>query len=121
MDMSQTWVHPQKLPRAFAPTVGPDNRMLQEFEIDGLARIYWPETQVENVRNIARCESGWWTGAWAKVGEDSRGLLQLNLRAHPQLAAWNLFDPQINFYFAHQLWLAQGWRPWTCADILGIV
>jgi hypothetical protein len=99
----------------------PDNRQLEGYEIAGLARIYWPWKEIANVAAVSFCESEWWTGAHATVGEDSRGLLQLNVFAHPSYGRYNLGDPQINFYFAFQLWSEQGWRPWTCAHELGIV
>lgn len=106
--------------RASGPP-GPDNRLLVAAESEGLVAIYWPFEQRYNAWLVANCESGWWTGAHADVGEDSRGVFQLNVLAHPELAAWNLYDPQINAYFAYQLWQQQGWSPWTCAAILGIV
>jgi len=99
----------------------PDNRRLLDFEVRGLAAIYWPPEELDNALNIARCESGLWTGAWARQGEDSRGLWQLNVWAHPTFAMYNLGDPQINAYFAYQLWSNEGWEPWTCAHTLGIV
>lgn len=100
---------------------GPDNRLLITREVRGLALIYWPPEQVNNAVAIAQCESGFETGAWAIELEDSRGLWQLNLDAHPAWALWNLFDPLNNAYFAHQLWSQQGWSPWSCAKVLGIV
>jgi hypothetical protein len=101
--------------------LGPDHRVLTDHEVRGLAGIYWPAVEVERALEVSRCESGLNTGAWATQGEDSRGLWQLNVLAHPQLAAWNLFDPQINAYFAYHLWSVQGWGPWTCAHTLGYV
>ena len=101
--------------------LGPDQRVLTDHEVSGIAAIYWPPQEVARALEVSRCESGLNTGAWAYVGEDSRGLWQLNVRAHPQLAAWNLFDPQINAYFAYHLWATQGWQPWTCAHTLGYV
>jgi hypothetical protein len=94
---------------------------LLDFEVRGLAVIYWPIANAAQALEVARCESGLWTGAWNSTGEDSRGLWQLNLKAHPEFGTWNLFDPQINAYFAFHLWLAQGWGPWTCAHKLGYV
>jgi hypothetical protein len=100
---------------------GPDDRLLEQYEVRGLIAIYWPDDEQEHAQAICKCESGFHTGAWAILGEDSRGLFQLNVAAHTQMAAYNLFDPQINCFFAHQLWVAQGWQPWTCAKRLGIV
>lgn len=99
--------------------LGPDNRKLLEYEVYGLAALYWPASEAQRALNVAKCESGLWTGAHATIGEDSRGLWQINVNAWPDLAHWNLYDPQINAYFAHTIWAAQGWRPWTCARTLG--
>jgi len=100
---------------------GPNNRTLTRAEIEGLAGVYWPASEIKNVAAVAWCESGWQTGAWAYIGEDSRGLLQLNVEAHLEMGQYDLFDPQINFYFAYVLWSEQGWNPWTCAHELHIV
>lgn len=35
-------------------------------------------------------------GAHNPRGEDSRGLFQVNVRAHPQMAEMNLYDPRVN-------------------------
>ncbi len=102
---------------------GPDDRALTEVEVRALATIYWPLSEVQHAVDVSRCESSFHTGAWARVGEDSRGLWQINVGpgAHPQYAQYNLFDPQINAYWANQIWRSGGWGPWTCAHILGIV
>jgi hypothetical protein len=94
---------------------------LVEHEVSGLFAIYWPPVEVPRAVEVSRMESGFWTGAWNYTGEDSRGLLQLNIQAHPEMATWNLFDPQINAYFGYHLWLQQGWGPWTAAHKLGYV
>lgn len=101
--------------------VGPDNRLLQDFEVYGLAALYWPASEAQHALDVARCESGLWTGAHATVGEDSRGLWQINVNAWPAYGDWNLYDPQINAYFAATIWRALGWEPWTCAKKLGLV
>lgn len=107
----------------FGRICGPDNRQLTPAEVAGLAALYFPADQIANAVAIARCESGFWTGAWATDGEDSRGLWQINVAAgaHPELAHYNLFDPQINSYFAYQIYSeAGGWSPWSCAKTLGL-
>jgi len=101
-----------------SPLVGPNNRQLVSAELRAFAAMYWPSSQVQNAIDIAECESGGWTGAWAFEGEDSRGLFQLNVEAHPDLLTYDLFDPQINAYFASGLWLREGWAPWSCAEQL---
>lgn len=100
---------------------GPNNRLLTEAEITGLVSIYWPANEVAHAKAVSLCESGLWTGAWAWEKEDSRGLFQINVEAHADMGQYDLFDAQINCYWAHALWAAQGWGPWTCAHVLHIV
>lgn len=90
------------------------DRLLQRYEVALLCTLYFPFGEVEHALQIAWRESGFRTGAHNVHGEDSRGLFQINVApgAHPQLAAWNLFDPQVNCYFAGQLFREQGWQPW---------
>jgi hypothetical protein len=75
---------------------------------------------------IAECESGFNPEAKCLncfgVSEDSRGLWQINLNAHPQYKNVNLFDPQINANAAYQVYLESNssFRPWyNCANKLG--
>jgi hypothetical protein len=100
---------------------GPNNRQLTRTEVSNLVSCYWPGQELENALRISWCESGWWTGSWNYIGEDSRGIWQINCDAHSDWLWWNLFDPQVCCYWAHQLWSQQGWRPWSCARKLGIV
>lgn len=100
------------------------NRQLQEYEIRALAALYFPVEQVDNAVNVCRLESGFWTGAHNTNGEDSRGLWQINVGpgAHPELATYNLFDPQVNAYFAADIWRASGWQAWyNSARQLGLI
>lgn len=64
---------------------------------------------------IALAESGGRTSAHNSSGEDSRGLWQINARAHPDLAArYDLWDPRGNAMAAFQV--SGGGRdmsPWT--------
>ncbi len=62
---------------------------------------------------VAMAESGGNPNAHATVGEDSRGLWQMNVRAHPDLASANLYDPQTNADAAYALWKRSGWGPWS--------
>lgn len=45
----------------------------------------------------------------------SSGLWQINLRAHPEFAGWNLFDPQQNANAAYSVYAAAGnsFSPWS--------
>ncbi len=63
---------------------------------------------------VALAESGGNTFAHATVGEDSRGLWQINMRAH---AGWvgsrNLYDPATNAWAAKRVCDSQGPAAWT--------
>ena len=63
---------------------------------------------------IALAESGGNPYAHARVGEDSRGLWQINLRAH---GGWvgkrNLFDPDVNAWAAKRVCEMQGPTAWS--------
>ena len=91
-------------------------RKLRRHEVTLLAAMYWPFREIDNAVDVAQLESGWSTAAHNQDGEDSRGLWQINVRAHPNYAGMNLFDPQVNAWCAYQIWLdAGGWRPWLNA------
>lgn len=45
--------------------------------------------------------------------EDSRGLWQINVRAHPQYAHANLTDPRVNAQAAVAVWRSQGLGAWS--------
>lgn len=71
---------------------------------------------------ICNCESGFNTNAHNTNGEDSRGLMQINLNAHPYYSHLNLFDPQINCNCAYEIFTNSGknFKAWTCARKLGL-
>ena len=100
-----------------------NNRQLISDEVEAIVKCYFPPDEVLNAINIAHIESDFWTAAHNQDGEDSRGLFQINLQAHPHLQRYNLFDPQINAYFAHVIWQeAEGWTPWlNAAKKLGLI
>ena len=79
---------------------------------------------LDNSVEIAGCESGFDTNAYNLTNrEDSRGLWQINIKANPQFASWDLFDPQINANAAYQLYKNRGdnFSDWTCAIMLNLV
>ena len=80
-------------------------------------------TDLDNAVRICRCESSFDTEAHNTRGEDSRGLMQINLDAHPEYSNLDLFDPTINTVIAYKVYKESGYsfRAWTCATILGIV
>lgn len=79
-------------------------------------------TALNNAVNICRCESSFNTTAHNTSGEDSRGLMQINVDAHPEYSSMNLFDPFVNTQVAYELYLRRGnnFKDWTCAYFLGI-
>lgn len=71
---------------------------------------------------ICYCESGFNTNAHNTNGEDSRGLMQINVDAHPEYKNLNLFDPQINANCAYEIFTQSGknFKAWSCAKSLGL-
>jgi len=70
---------------------------------------------------ISECESGFDTNAHALTDrEDSRGLMQINVYAHPQWISRDLFDPYINGETAYQLYSSRGgsFQDWTCLNMI---
>lgn len=84
---------------------------------------YFPASQVDNALRVMQGESSGDPRAHATQGEDSRGLFQLNVGkgANPQLAQYNLYDPETNIRLAAQMYNERGWQPWTAARNLGLV
>lgn len=65
---------------------------------------------------VAKAESGWNTNARLHTSqEDSRGVWQINLYAHPQYDGKKLYDPQYNAAAAKQVYnnSHHSWHPWT--------
>jgi len=63
---------------------------------------------------IALAESGGNTYAHASVGEDSRGLWQINMRAHSSwVGTRNLYDPATNAWAATQVCSGSGPGAWS--------
>lgn len=87
-------------------------RILQRSEVTLLAAMYFPWPEIERAVAVAELESDFNTSAWDQSGEDSRGLWQINVKAWPQWANWNLFDPTVNAYCAYQVFTKQGWAAW---------
>jgi len=71
---------------------------------------------------ICFCESGFNSTAHNTNGEDSRGLMQINVDAHPEYKYLNLFDPEINAQIAYEIFSESGnFKAWSCAKQLGLV
>lgn len=71
---------------------------------------------------ICYCESSFNPLSHNTNNEDSRGLMQINVDAHPEYSHLNLFDPQINANIAYQIFTETGnFQAWTCARKLNLV
>ena len=113
-----------RLPADAYPDLVLSARVLLRIEVSALAMLYWPYQEVDNAVDIAKLESGFATAAWNNSGEDSRGLWQINVApgAHPHLKRDNLFDPQVNAFYAAAIWRASGWAAWyNSAKQLGLI
>lgn len=84
---------------------------------------YFPRDQWANAYRVMLGESGGDPHSNNTKGEDSRGLFQLNVAAgaNPELARYNLYDPETNVRIAAQMYAERGWQPWTAARNLGLV
>lgn len=69
---------------------------------------------------ICYCESGFNTLARNLTSkEDSRGLMQVNVKAHPEYLNVDLYDPEINCMVAYQIFKKQGFSAWkNCNNIV---
>ena len=81
-------------------------------------------TALNYALQICFCESNFETTAHNTSGEDSRGLMQINVspNANPKYLNYNLFNPQINCDVAFEIFVLRGrsFRDWTCAQTLGL-
>ena len=77
--------------RSVAAIVGMVSKVAPMFPDPGIAiGLSW--ALVVNAYTESRLRPG----AHNPRGEDSRGLFQINVRAHPHLASVNLYDPEVN-------------------------
>jgi hypothetical protein len=73
---------------------------------------------------IAKCESNLVATATLKtVREDSRGILMVNVLAHPSADPVKLYEPDYNIRFAKTIYDRAGsWLPWkNCAESLNLL
>lgn len=97
--------------------------VLTRYQVTLLAAMFWPYEEVDNAVDICFLESCFNPNAHNQKGEDSRGLWQINVEAHPEYKDYNLFDPVTNAYCAYEIWKrAKSWRPWfNAANRLGLL
>jgi len=106
------------------PPIPLSPRTLRRSEVTIIAAMYFPLEEVDNAVDVCRLESGYNTAAWNNDGEDSRGLWQINVGpgAHPDLKKDNLFDPQVNGFYAGLIFRNSGWRAWYNSAVkLGLI
>jgi hypothetical protein len=75
------------------------------------------------VTKICYCESSFNTNAHNTSGEDSIGLMQINVDVWKKYKYLDLFDPLINASVAYEIFTLAGntFKDWTCARILNLV
>ncbi len=103
-----------------------DERQLDRDGIERLIRETFPEDPDTAVR-IAHCESRLDP---TRVGDthtaySSYGVFQIRLLPgrvkYAGLTAEKLLDARANIAYARKIYDRFGWRPWTCARIVGVV
>jgi hypothetical protein len=89
--------------------------MASAMQIAGYAHdAGWSGTDLVVAVAVALAESSGNPAAHALTArEDSRGLWQVNVRAHPEFGGVNLYDPKANAQAAHAIWAKSGWGPWS--------
>ena len=90
---------------------------------DFLMMAGFKDQALDYALKIMSCESGLNTNALNLEGENSQGLMQINLNAHPEYASLNLFDPLINCQVAYRIYEKSGnnFQAWSCAKKLGLI
>jgi hypothetical protein len=77
---------------------------------------------LEAAVKICACESSFNTNAHNTSGENSKGLMQINVDAHPEYKNLDLFDPVINTKIAYKIYKqTNNFSAWTCAKKLNLV
>ena len=90
-----------------------------------LIKKYFPQSQWNNAYRVMMAESSGKSNIpsyYNRYGtEDSWGLFQINLKAHPQMRN-KVLNPEENVKYAAELYKHQGWRPWlNSARKLGLL
>ena len=106
-------------PTSFNSPAGGDNQLSDipqttEGQAIALIKKYFPQDQWNNAYAIMMAETSGRNvpSTFNQQGtEDSHGLFQINLDAHPQMAG-KVYDPEANIAYAAQLWRESGWYPW---------
>lgn len=100
-------------------TTARPNRQYSTEEVKSLIRQMWPADSVDKALDVAWKESNYLAGA--DNGSCCLGVFQINYASHlRRLAARGLgrnglFDARVNIEIALEIFLEQGWSPWTTA------
>src|SRR5690242_3009887 len=78
----------------------------------------WPESLIEKASAIWMYESGGNPNICRQNSvENSCGLAQINIKAHPEYANANLTDPITNLRIGYIIYLKQGWGAWYNSNL----
>lgn len=90
--------------------------------------IVWGQAgaPVSEAMRVVHCETGGTYNTRAVGAAGERGLLQVHPIHRPTIAVlgmtWDdMFDPWANARFGLWLYQRQGWQPWSCARIVGVL
>ena len=84
-----------------------------------MIREVWPADSVEKAIEVARLESGYRN--WAYNGSCCYGVFQIHYQAQKRrltargVGLQGLYDPRVNISVALEIFLEQGWSPWSVA------
>ena len=77
----------------------------------------WPRDSLSDAVRVAGCESSWDPQAIGQAGEV--GLFQIHgVHAGRVPAGGDLKDPVTNARVALDIWMQEGWNPWSCRSAL---
>lgn len=88
-------------------------------QVIAMIREVWPADSVEKAIEVARLESGYRN--WVHNGSCCYGVFQIHYQAQKRrltargLGLQGLYDPRVNISVALEIFLEQGWSPWSVA------
>lgn len=107
---------PTTAPRPTAPPTTAAARYSSD-QVVALIRELWPADSVDKALEVARLESGYRN--WAYNGHCCYGVFQINYAAQKRrlaargLGLEGLYNPRVNISIALEIFLEQGWSPWS--------
>jgi hypothetical protein len=78
------------------------------------------------INMISTCENGKWNPEAININTDKHrsmdvGIMMVNLYWHPDVTLTEMIDYKKNIDYGLQMFLDQGFEPWTCAHKLGYI